>query len=194
MIEVKFLGRGGYGCVSSARILGIVAVKHGLWASSVPRFGAERRGAPVHADVKISNKLIRDKSLINQGDMTIVLNQGAFTTEEIISHTKSNGLIILNGKEYKNTDSLKGQRKLILIDATMLAKDRFNTTFGNIILLGGVFSLLGLNDLKIIIQGVQEGLPTLNLDQITEMITLGSESIEEFRSLMDILGDWREKK
>jgi pyruvate ferredoxin oxidoreductase gamma subunit len=191
MIEVKFLGRGGYGCVSSARILGIVAVKHELWASSVPRFGAERRGAPVHADVRISKTIIRDKSFINQGDMTIILNQGAFSLEEVISHTKSNGLIVLNGNKGKEFDLLKEQRSIVSIEATLLARKQFNTTFANIIILGGVFSLLGLDDIEIIKEGVREGLPTIDSDHITQMTELGLEYGEKWNISLDFEGNWR---
>jgi len=135
MFEVKFLGRGGYGCVSSAQILGTVAVEHGLWATSVPRFGAERRGSPVHADVRLSSKKIRLKSAIQKGDMTVVLNQGAFSPEEVILYTKSQGFILLNGPTSEKYDSLKEQRIIISIEGTKQAQKLFNTSFANIIIL-----------------------------------------------------------
>ena len=69
MLEVKVLVRGGFGVVSSAQILGRVFLDLGFWATSIPRFGAERRGAPVHADVRVSSKKIRVKCFIEKGDL-----------------------------------------------------------------------------------------------------------------------------
>ena len=174
VFEVKFLGRGGYGCVSSAQILGTVAVEHGLWATAVPRFGAERRGSPVHADVRLSSKNIRLKSAIQKGDMTVVLNQGAFSTEEIILCTKPRGYIVINSSHSGDYNSVKGQRTITYIEGTKQAQNLFNTSFANIIILGTVFSMLGLDNNDKIMRGIQRIISSLSPDQIKEMIQLGS--------------------
>ena len=183
MLEVKFLGRGGYGCVSSARILGTVAVEHGLYATAVPRFGAERRGAPVHADVRISSKVIRLKSFINQGDMTVVLNAGVFPPSVVISHTKPQGFLVVNGSISDDYKSLLEQREIMFLEGTKLAIENFNTPMANIILLGAVFKSLGLDNHKKILNGVQKNISILEANQINLMIKLGSARAHKVKSL-----------
>ena len=85
MLEIKVLGRGGFGVVSSAQIIGSVFLELGFWATFIPRFGAERRGSPVHADIRVSSEEIRVKSFIEKSDLSIVLDESAFKLQEIIS-------------------------------------------------------------------------------------------------------------
>ncbi|WP_243668245.1 2-oxoacid:acceptor oxidoreductase family protein [Vulcanisaeta sp. JCM 16161] len=46
-VEITFFGRGGQGAVTAAQIIAQAAIRRGLFASSFPEYGAERRGAPV---------------------------------------------------------------------------------------------------------------------------------------------------
>ena len=52
-------GRGGQGNVVAAYVLATAAIGHGLFAQAFPAFGAERRGAPVAAFVRIAETPIR---------------------------------------------------------------------------------------------------------------------------------------
>ena len=116
MVEIKFLGRGGFGVITSARMLGKIVDGLGYWATALPRFGAERRGAPVHADVRISSEgPIRNKSLIDQADIVIILDPTAFTPNTIISFSKNNGLIILNGPVSDLYNEMIGNREVLFI-------------------------------------------------------------------------------
>jgi len=53
MIEVRIHGRGGQGNVVAAYLLATAAFTEGWHAQAFPAFGAERRGAPVVAFVRI---------------------------------------------------------------------------------------------------------------------------------------------
>ncbi len=59
MIEVRFHGRGGQGAVTSAELIAQAAIKQGMYAQAFPSFGPERRGAPVQAFLRVSDKPIR---------------------------------------------------------------------------------------------------------------------------------------
>ena len=54
MIEIRIHGRGGQGNVVAAYLLAAAAFDAGLQCQAFPAFGAERRGAPVVAFVRIS--------------------------------------------------------------------------------------------------------------------------------------------
>jgi len=174
MLEVKILGRGGFGVVSTAQVLGRVFLELGFWSTSIPRFGAERRGAPVHADVRVSSKRIRIKSFIEKGDLTVVLDQTAFQVQEIISYSRSKGVIVINGSVIDKYESYRDQRELLFIEGTKLSLARFNSPIANIIILGSVFKLLGITDMELISEKVLVSIPYLEELQAKQMLEIGS--------------------
>ncbi|EQD32857.1 Pyruvate/ketoisovalerate oxidoreductase domain protein, partial [mine drainage metagenome] len=54
MVEIRIHGRGGQGSVSAAYLLALAAFETELYAQAFPSFGAERRGAPITAFVRIN--------------------------------------------------------------------------------------------------------------------------------------------
>jgi len=58
MIEIKFQGIGGQGVVVASEILARACFEEGLYPQCFSIFGGERRGAPVAAFVRISDKKI----------------------------------------------------------------------------------------------------------------------------------------
>ncbi|WP_215252579.1 2-oxoacid:acceptor oxidoreductase family protein, partial [Escherichia coli] len=67
MLDILWLGRGGQGAFTAARLLGLGAVRFAdLEAMAFPSFGPERRGAPVYAYTRLSRSPIRDRSPVRQ--------------------------------------------------------------------------------------------------------------------------------
>lgn len=64
--EIRFHGRGGQGVVSAAALLSLAAFDAGFEAQAFPKFGSERRGAPVEAYVRISATPIRAHNQVYQ--------------------------------------------------------------------------------------------------------------------------------
>jgi 2-oxoacid:acceptor oxidoreductase gamma subunit (pyruvate/2-ketoisovalerate family) len=95
--ELIFHGRGGQGGVTGAQILAGAAILSEKFVdcSSFPSFGAERRGAPVEAYCRISNKKIWIRSQIQKADMAVVLDETVFG-QHIIDKLKPKSIIIMN--------------------------------------------------------------------------------------------------
>jgi len=64
MEEITIMARGGQGAVTASQILAKAAFKDGFFAQTFPKFGAERRGAPVMAYVRIDKEPISTRSKI----------------------------------------------------------------------------------------------------------------------------------
>jgi len=73
-IEIRFHGRGGQGAVTAANLLVASALIEGIYGQAFPFFGAERRGAPVLAFARISDKPIRIHSEIKEPDVVVVFD------------------------------------------------------------------------------------------------------------------------
>lgn len=64
VVEVRIHGRGGQGNVVAAYLLAVAAIRDGHFAKAFPAFGAERRGAPVAAFVRIADRTLRRRSQV----------------------------------------------------------------------------------------------------------------------------------
>jgi len=71
MIEITLHGRGGQGAVTSAELMAVAAISQGKFAQAFPSFGPERRGAPVKAFARISDKPVRTREKITKNNYII---------------------------------------------------------------------------------------------------------------------------
>jgi len=72
MYRIRFHGRGGQGMKTASRILGTAFFLSGFEVQDAPRYGAERRGAPVFAYVRADRKPINQRGVIRRPDLVIV--------------------------------------------------------------------------------------------------------------------------
>ncbi|MEM2141918.1 MAG: pyruvate ferredoxin oxidoreductase subunit gamma [Candidatus Thorarchaeota archaeon] len=97
MIEVRWHGRGGQGGVTSAELLAKAAYYDGYrGVQAFPYFGAERRGAPVKAFTRISDKEINVRSQIYTPDVVAVLDPAILEITDVTEGLKPNGIVIVN--------------------------------------------------------------------------------------------------
>ena len=72
MYRIRFHGRGGQGMKTASRILGTAFFLEGFEAQDAPRYGAERRGAPIFAYVRAAKRTINERGIITAPDLVIV--------------------------------------------------------------------------------------------------------------------------
>ncbi len=96
--EIRFHGRGGQGSVSAAALLSVAAFLDGYEAQAFPRFGSERRGAPVEAYVRISREPIRRHNQIYEPDAVVIQDPTLLRSENVTAGLRDGGFVILNGE------------------------------------------------------------------------------------------------
>ena len=96
MIEIRFHGRGGQGAVTAAEILAKAAFEDGKYCQAFPFFGAERKGAPVMAFTRISDKPIKKRYQVYNPDYVIVLDETLLEAVDVLSGLKEEGKVIIN--------------------------------------------------------------------------------------------------
>jgi len=79
MYHIRFHGRGGQGMKTASRILGRAFFLEGFEVQDAPRYGAERRGAPIFAYVRASRQPITERGIIRQPDLVIVADETLVT-------------------------------------------------------------------------------------------------------------------
>jgi len=72
MYRIRFHGRGGQGMKTASRILGSAFFGEGFEVQDAPRYGAERRGAPIFAYVRAARDPIHERGPIPRPDLVVV--------------------------------------------------------------------------------------------------------------------------
>lgn len=75
MIRVRFHGRGGHGIKTASRILGTAAFLEGYYVQDAPVYGAERRGAPISAYTRISDRPLLERGVILNPDIVVIADE-----------------------------------------------------------------------------------------------------------------------
>ena len=131
MIEILWNGRGGQGAFTAARILGAAwALKNERnYALAFPSFGPERRGAPVRAFTKLSDRPINNRSEIQLSDFTVYLDDTLFN-DTALGNLKDGGKIILNTpRQYDDS-------RIVAFDADKIANAILKRPVTNTVMLG----------------------------------------------------------
>lgn len=72
MYSIRFHGRGGHGIKTASRVLGTALFLEGFEVQDSPRYGAERRGAPLCCSVRADHAPILERGIIRHPDLVIV--------------------------------------------------------------------------------------------------------------------------
>lgn len=68
--EISILSRGGQGGVSLGKVVAYTATYDGFYTTSIPKYGAERRGAPISTSVRIFDTPVRRHAqIVNPTDI-----------------------------------------------------------------------------------------------------------------------------
>jgi len=144
--------------VTSAELTAIAAIEQGKYAQAFPSFGPERRGAPVMAFVRVSDKPIRTREKIYEPDIVVVLDPTLLEIVNVAAGLKDSGVVVLNttksAEEIRAASGIKG--KLALVDATRIAIESMGLPITNTTLLGAMLKATNLLPIKALEGPLQE--------------------------------------
>lgn len=102
MYRIRFHGRGGQGMKTASRILGTAFFLQGYEVQDAPRYGAERRGAPIFAYVRADKKTINERGVIQVPDLVLVADDTlmAVRAAGVLSGITEKTVLVI----YSNTD------------------------------------------------------------------------------------------
>ncbi len=95
-MEIRFHGRGGQGAVIASWIAAYSFFLEGKHAQAFPTFGAERRGAPVEAFVRVDDSFINLRCKVIRPQHVIVLNEHLIKSIDVLSGIQENGTLLIN--------------------------------------------------------------------------------------------------
>ena len=157
--EIRWHGRGGQGTVTSAELVAQAAINEGKYAQAFPAFGAERRGAPVAAFVRISSKEpIKVRAEITEPDVVVVLDPALLRTVDVTSGLKANGVLVVNTKKPPEqiSEEFSITWSLATVDATKIAKELLGVPIVNTSMIGALLKATSVVKLESLFEPLRQ--------------------------------------
>lgn len=179
MKEIRLHGRGGQGMLMASEILVHAALIDGLYGTSIPQFGFERRGSPVTASVRIDDKPIREKTQIYEPDCIIVSDQTLLGSVNVFEGIRDGTIMVLNSVGNLDTLDLPPQvKRLGLIDATKIALEILGVPVTNTAMVGAFAKTAEWIRVTSVLEGIKQVLPK---ELIKKNVETSRRAAEEIR-------------
>ncbi len=164
LVEIRWHGRGGQGSVAATGLVARAAISEGKYASAFPVFGAERRGAPVTAFVRINSKQpIRIRSEIDKPDVVVVLDSSLLRVVKVTSGLKKDGILVINTPHslQEIEDRFGTEWHLATVNATKIARDVLGVPIVNTAMIGALLKATDVVKLESMLEPLQYHFPRI---------------------------------
>lgn len=184
MIEFRIHGRGGQGSVAAAYLLAAAAFEAGMTCQAFPAFGAERRGAPVTAFVRIGHDPIHLRAQVREPDWLIVQDDSLLIDPNLTAGLKDGGAMLVNsGRDSAEVAQTFGCLALC-VDATGMAVEEIGRPIPNTALLAAFLGLTGILPLDALATAIRGRFHGQVLDDNLRLIERAAKSVPQ--------GAWKE--
>ena len=147
LTEIRWHARAGQGAKTASQLLALALLRTGKNVQAFPEYGPERRGAPLRAFTRLSDRPIRRHDSITDPDLVVVLEPSLVHEIDVAEGLDPDGLVLVNADEAPA--ELAGKR-VRCVPATTLASGH-GSSFANLVMVGAVGAALGeppLEDLQ----------------------------------------------
>ena len=177
MIEIRIHGRGGQGNVVAAYLLAIAASDSGLQCQAFPAFGAERRGAPVVAFVRIAEVPISRRNQVLHPAYLIIQDQTLLHEPGLTDGLLPGGAILLNSTRSSDEMSKQLGKPTVTLPATSMALETVGRDVPNVPLLSAFLTLTGLLPHKSLVHALEQRFKGEVLEKNKQLIKLAADRV-----------------
>jgi len=148
MFRIRFHGRGGQGMKTASRILGTAFFLEGYEVQDAPRYGAERRGAPLFAYVRADKNIINERGVISHPDLVVVADDSLvpIPAAGVLQGIHDNTVILINSHDTHDTwqHRLNIKSPIVILPETEEVEDRAELRYIGATCAGAAASLAGV--------------------------------------------------
>lgn len=204
MYRIRYHGRGGQGMKTASRILGTAFFLEAFEVQDAPRYGAERRGAPIFAYVRASRQPINERGIIRRPDLVVVADDTlvSIPAAGVLSGLKEWTILLISTTEtpdvWKKRLNFAGQ--VLKLPEVAEVEDRLALRFVGSACTGAAARLVGVISRDSLEEAVREELTYLgegviqkNLDKALEAYDLMGDHAAAVREAGEIPADGYEK-
>ncbi|MEJ2180470.1 MAG: 2-oxoacid:acceptor oxidoreductase family protein [Gammaproteobacteria bacterium] len=162
MFRIRFHGRGGQGMKTASRILGTAFFLEGYEVQDAPRYGAERRGAPIFAFVRADKNPINERGVINLPDLVVVADDSLVPVPAagVLQGIRDNTVILINSHDSHDIwqHRLNIKSPIVILPETEQVEDRAELRYIGATCAGAATSLVGVISKDKLEQAIQDEL------------------------------------
>lgn len=158
MIEIRIHGRGGQGSLVLAQFMAIAALEDGKFGQAFPFLGGggERRGKPIMAFCRLSDKTIRIRCKIEHPDYVIVQDPTILNEVDVLEGIRPGGTVLINTEQHAaRLKQLLAPGNVYTVSADALARKILGRPIINTALLGTFAALTGEISLQAALRAVR---------------------------------------
>ena len=165
MYRIRFHGRGGQGMKTASRILGTAFFLEGFEVQVAPRYGAERRGAPIFAFVRAARESIHERGIIRHPELVIVADDTLvpIPAAGVLADVNAHTVLLLNtdepADEWRRRLNFPGQ--LVILPAATEVADRLALRYVGATCAGSAARLTGVVAVDTLRQAIEQELAEL---------------------------------
>lgn len=162
MFRIRFHGRGGQGIKTASQILGTAFFLEGFEVQDAPRYGAERRGAPIFAYVRASREPIQERGAITRPDLVVVADETLIPIPAagVLQGLSSQTVLLVNSAEREDVwrARLGFEGPVLTLPAGSDAKERAEMPYIGAICAGAAARLVGVIRRERLVEALQSEL------------------------------------
>lgn len=160
LLEIRWVGRGGQGAVTAAKMFAESALLEGKFIQAFPDFGPERMGAPVRSFTRVSTKPLTLHCQVANPDVSVLLDPTLIGVVDIAEGVEKNGMIVINTKEspssMRQKIGLEKDKKIYTVDATGISIKALGRNIPNMPMLAAAVKVTGVLKLESVIRSFQQ--------------------------------------
>jgi pyruvate ferredoxin oxidoreductase gamma subunit len=162
MYHIRFHGRGGQGIKTASRLLGTAFFLEGFEVQDAPRYGAERRGAPIFAYVRASREAINERGIIRRPDLIIVADDSLLSIPAagVLQGIGQNTVLLIHSDESTETwkNRLNVPCQVIILSSAGELKEGAELPLTGAMCVGAAARLIGVISLAALKQAIYDEL------------------------------------
>jgi pyruvate ferredoxin oxidoreductase gamma subunit len=159
MYRIRFHGRGGQGMKTASRILGQALFRMGFEVQDAPRYGAERRGAPIFAYVRADREPINERGIIRRPDLVVVSDDTLVPVPAagVLAGVDAHSLLLIHSRDTAETwrARLNTPARVLVLPFDEEAADSAALPFSGVACAGAAACLLGIISDTVLVQALQ---------------------------------------
>lgn len=174
MYRIRLHGRGGQGMKTASRILGTAFFLEEYEVQDAPRYGAERRGAPIFSYVRASQNPINERGVISNPDLVIVADDSLIPIPAagVLQGITKNAILLINSHDDAETwkHRLNVACNVLILPVTEEVEDRAELPFVGSACVGAAARLIGVITKENLVQAINNELVSLGTDLVNQNI------------------------
>ena len=160
IFRIRLHGRGGQGMKTASRILGTAFFLEGFQVQDAPRYGAERRGAPIFAFVRASLAPVSERGMIHNPDLVIIADETlvAVPPADVLHGVNGRTVVLVHSEEPREIwkERLPSAGMVLTLAIGAEVEDTHKVRFIGAVCAGAASRLVGVISASSLEQAIRE--------------------------------------